>query len=88
MHSLEVYYHYQAGRDYTHSGESALFMQRHSTYSVARHRRFYGILFRWVRPLLWRRADAVGRETAYQRHNPNRHCREQVTRSEPQLYRV
>jgi len=61
MHPLEVYYLNQDGRGLTTPGiglvnSAPLCIQR-------RHRigKFFGLLFRWVLPLLWSGTKAVGR---------------------------
>jgi len=63
MHPLEVYYLNQAGRGLTTPGigpvySDPLYLQR--GYGIGN---FFGSLFRWVRPLLWSGAKAVGRQT-------------------------
>jgi hypothetical protein len=64
MHPLEVYYLNQAGRGLASPPgigpvyASPLYLQRgHGIGNL------FGSLFRWVRPLLWSGAKAVGRET-------------------------
>ena len=62
MHPLEVYYRNQAGRELTTPGIGPVY------YAPLYFKRGHGIgnffcsLFRWVRPLLWSEAKAVGRE--------------------------
>ena len=63
MHPLEVYYLGQAGGVLTTPGigpvySAPLYLQR--GHGIGN---FFGNLFRWVRPLLWCGAKAVGRET-------------------------
>jgi len=63
MDPLEVYYVNQAGRGLTTTGigtiySPPLFLQL--GHSIGN---FFGSLLRWVRPLLWSGAKAVGRET-------------------------
>ena len=63
MHPLEVYYLNQAGRGLIHSGvigpvyAAPLYLQR------GQNRKFFGSVFRWVRPLLCRGGKGVGHET-------------------------
>jgi len=63
MHPLEVYYLNQTGSGLTTPGigpvySPPLYLQRGHEIG-----KFFGNLFRWVRPLLWSRAKALGRET-------------------------
>ena len=63
MHPFEVYYVNQAGGGLTTPGNGPvysgpLYLQRGQGMG-----NFFGNLFRWVRPLLWSEAKALGRET-------------------------
>ena len=64
MHSLEIYHLNQVGRGLTPSEgigpayASPLYLQRGHGIGI-----FFGSLFRWVRPILWRGTKAVGSET-------------------------
>jgi len=88
MHPLEVYLN-QAGRGLTHSGGSAMFIQPRSTYSVGMASAvFQQSLSVGPTPTVARGQSSGSRDVASRRHDTNRHCREQVIRSEPQGYRV
>ena len=63
MHPLEVYYHEQAGRGQYDTGIGPIhttppYLQRGHGIGI-----FFGSLFRWVKPVLWKGARACGRET-------------------------
>jgi hypothetical protein len=64
MHPLEIYYLNQASHGLTPSEEigpvyaAPLYLQRGNGIG-----NFFGSLFRWVRPILWRGAIVVARET-------------------------
>ena len=86
MHPLEVYY---LNRGLTQSGGTALFMQPRSTYSVGtKSEIFRQSLSLGPTPTVARGQSCGSRDVVCSWHDPNRHCREQVTRIEPQRYRV
>jgi len=64
MHPLEIYYLNQEGRGLTPSEgigpvyAAPLYLQTGHGIGI-----FFVSLFRWVRPILWRGAKAVGRES-------------------------
>ena len=87
MHPLEIYYLNQASCGLTPSEgigpvyAAPLYLRR--GYCIGH---FFGSLFRWVRPILWRRAKVVGRETLRTGGKILTDIAEKVTRAEPQGY--
>ena len=63
MHPLEVYYLKQAGRGQYDTGIGPIYTT--PPYLQRGHGigNFFGSLFRWVKPVLWKGAKAFGRET-------------------------
>ena len=63
MHELEVYYLNQAGHGLTTQEIGPVYSARFYLQPGRGIGNFFGSLFRWVRPFLWRGAKAVGLET-------------------------